>query len=193
MAVDAVAIGSVAVGSVFLYAGIKGYSIPQTIQSVVSGKTPAQQSQSNPITGSSGGSGSSGAPPGDTGTHGRSAAANQALAKLSVIRTHPGWATGQQWADWVSLWNQESTWNNLAQNPSSGALGIAQALGHGTAGTNGKYGNEYGANFGLSTAQAKKANDGDALYQIEWGINYIEQTYGSPSAAWAHEKASNWY
>lgn len=184
--VNGIALASVGAGSVFVYAGIKGYSIPQTIQAIVQGKTPAGQSQATPITATAatGGTGGGGAAAGDTSAHGASAAANQALAKLSVIASHPSWATGQQWADWVSLWNQESGWNNLALNPSSGAFGIAQALGHGLPGTAGKYGNQY---------PSIAANDGNALAQIQWGINYIASAYGSPSAAWAHEESAGWY
>jgi hypothetical protein len=43
--INGTAVGVISVGFVFLYAGIKGYSIPQTIQSVVQGKTPAKQTQ----------------------------------------------------------------------------------------------------------------------------------------------------
>jgi hypothetical protein len=43
------ALGSVFVGSVFLYAGVKGYSVGQAIQSIVSGKSPTGLSQANPV------------------------------------------------------------------------------------------------------------------------------------------------
>jgi hypothetical protein len=79
----------------------------------------------------------------------------------------------------VSLWNRESGWSNTAENPSSGAYGIAQALGHGPT-------NQYPAgpaNPPVSSASA----------QIAWGLSYIKQTYGSPSAAWAHEESEGWY
>lgn len=93
----------------------------------------------------------------------------------------------------ISLWNQESGWNPKARNPSSGAYGIPQALGHGVPGGAANDGtNEYGG-FGLTTAQAKAANSGMTYWQIVWGLNYIADTYGSPSAAWAHEKTHNWY
>ena len=41
-----------------------------------------------------------------------------------------GW-TGAQWSCLHALWARESGWNNRAENPKSGAYGIAQALGHG--------------------------------------------------------------
>lgn len=40
-----VAIGLITAGAVSLYAGLKGYSIPTTIQSIVQGKTPQTQTQ----------------------------------------------------------------------------------------------------------------------------------------------------
>jgi len=81
-----------------------------------------------------------------------------------------GWGSGDEWNSLVALWNQESGWNPNAVNPSSGAIGIPQALGHGSV-------------FAL----------GDAGAQIAWGLDYIAGRYGSPSGAWAHEKANNWY
>jgi hypothetical protein len=43
--VNGTAIGVISVGLVFVYSGLKGYSIPQTIQSIVQGKSPANQVQ----------------------------------------------------------------------------------------------------------------------------------------------------
>ncbi len=33
----------------------------------------------------------------------------------------------------------------------------------------------------------------DAAVQIDWGLWYIAQTYGSPSKAWQHSKQIGWY
>lgn len=49
--INGVAIGVVTVGGLFVYAGIKGYSIPATIQDIVTGKSPLNQSQTTAITG----------------------------------------------------------------------------------------------------------------------------------------------
>jgi hypothetical protein len=125
---------------------------------------------------------------GDAGSGG-SATANQQIAQ-QIIAANPqfaGWGTGANWSGLVSLWNQESGWSASAQNPGSGALGIAQALGHSTSGSG-----EYGG-YGLTAAQAAAANAGSAAAQILWGLNYILDTYGSPAAAWQHEQANNWY
>lgn len=47
-----VALGSIAAGGIFVYAGIKGYSVPQTIRALISGKSPAGQAQAAPVSGS---------------------------------------------------------------------------------------------------------------------------------------------
>lgn len=75
----------------------------------------------------------------------------------------------------VKLWNKESGWNWKATNPGSGAYGIPQSL----------PGNK------MSSAGADwKTNP---KTQVNWGLDYIAQRYGSPSAAWAHSVATNWY
>ena len=96
-----------------------------------------------------------------------SAAAAQAYARSQLGRF--GWGAGQMPA-LIALWNQESGWNANAVNPGSGAYGIPQALGHG-----------------------HPYNLGDYANQIQWGLNYIKQRYGSPMAAEAHELSNHWY
>lgn len=75
----------------------------------------------------------------------------------------------------VNLWNRESGWNANAHNNSSGAHGIPQSL-----------------------PASKMASEGDDYYtngytQIRWGLKYIRDRYGSPSAAWQHFQNKNWY
>ena len=43
------ALGAVFFGGVFIYAGLKGYSVTHTLAIIISGKSPAGQSQSTPI------------------------------------------------------------------------------------------------------------------------------------------------
>lgn len=102
-----------------------------------------------------------------TGPHSGSAAVAQAFAK-SILWAY-GWGQNQ-FPPLQALWNQESGWNSYAVNPSSGAYGIPQALGHG-----------------------HPYNLGDYQAQIRWGLAYIKQRYGSPAAAEAHELANHWY
>jgi hypothetical protein len=99
----------------------------------------------------------------DTGARSGSARLAQSFAASVLPR---GWS----FPALLSLWNQESGWNAYAVNPSSGAYGIPQSLGHG-----------------------HPYNLGDYKAQIMWGINYIAGRYGSSQAAWAHERAFNWY
>jgi len=96
-----------------------------------------------------------------------SAAAAQAFAR-SILWAY-GWGMGQ-FPPLQALWNQESGWSAWAVNPSSGAYGIPQSLGHG-----------------------HPYNLGDYANQVRWGLAYISGRYGSPAAAWAHEVAFNWY
>ncbi len=103
---------------------------------------------------------------GDSGARSHSAAVAQAYAR-SILGLF-GWGPSQ-FLPLLELWNQESGWNAYAVNPSSGAAGIAQSLGHGP------------------------VTLGDYISQINWGLGYIRQRYGSPAAAWGHETAFNWY
>jgi hypothetical protein len=98
---------------------------------------------------------------------GGTSSSNEALGKQMMIQH--GWGSGE-WPSLRALWTQESGWNANAVNPTSGAYGIPQALGHG-----------------------HPYNLGDPRAQIKWGLNYIAERYGSPSAAEAHERAFNWY
>ena len=112
--------------------------------------------------------------PASTGSAtGQSASTNQATGKL--IAAKYGWNTGTEWEDLVLLWNKESGWNNLAQNPTSTAYGIAQFLDS----TWGDYGT------GPKTS--------DPTLQITYGLMYIKGKYGDPIKAWQHEQAYNWY
>jgi hypothetical protein len=81
---------------------------------------------------------------------------------------------GSEFSCLENLWGKESRWNPNAQNPSSSAYGIPQFLDSTWAGT------------GI-------AKTSDGYRQIDAGLIYIEQRYGSPCAAWAHSRAHNWY
>jgi hypothetical protein len=72
------------------------------------------------------------------------------------------------------LWGKESGWNPNAQNPSSTAYGIPQFLDSTWAGT------------GI-------AKTSDGYRQIDAGLIYIEERFGSPCGAWSHSQAKGWY
>jgi hypothetical protein len=87
-----------------------------------------------------------------------------------------GW-TGAQWRALYDLWNNESGWNPLADNPTSTAFGIPQFL--------------------ASTARAYGLAPGDtnAQHQIVAGLAYIRDAYGSPLNAWNawQSRSPHWY
>ena len=75
----------------------------------------------------------------------------------------------------VELWNHESGWNVDSRNSSSGAYGIPQAL---PASKMAAVGSDYMTN---------------PVTQIKWGLDYIQGTYGTPTAALNHWKNTGWY
>jgi hypothetical protein len=172
MAISAAAVAYCAVGGLVAYSGIKGATISDTFQAVIKGNLTVSDTETIGAPASSGsGTAAGGGTTGNTGASNASAASNQALAKqLATSMGHADWTTGQAWADWVSLWNQESSWQDEA-NPNSNARGIAQNI------------NGYGPDY----------IEGNMTSQITWGINYIAQRYGSPIMAWAHEQSNDWY
>ena len=111
---------------------------------------------------------------------------------INLAAKKHGWNKGTQWAALTNIIHAESGGNPMATNPNSGAFGIAQALGHGTANTTGCGRNEYGG-FGLTDKQAQEANCGNAAWQMVWMLNYIKARYGTPEAAWAYHQKNNSY
>ena len=122
-------------------------------------------------------SGSSGSDSGTTPTpSGRlwHATVAQAQAYAAGAAAQRGW-TGNDWDCLVKLWNRESRWLWYAENASSGAYGIPQSLPADKMAA-------FGANY-----------RDDAAVQIDWGLWYIAQAYGSPSKAWQNSEQVGWY
>lgn len=122
-------------------------------------------------------SGSSGSDSGTTTTpSGRlwHATVAQAQAYAAGAAAQRGW-TGNDWDCLVKLWNRESRWLWYAENASSGAYGIPQSLPADKMAA-------FGANY-----------RDDAAVQIDWGLWYIAQRYGSPSKAWQNSEQIGWY
>jgi hypothetical protein len=85
-----------------------------------------------------------------------------------------GWSS-DQFSCLDALWTSESNWNPYAENSSSGAYGIPQAL-----------------------PPEKMASAGpdwrsNSATQIRWGLEYIRSSYGSPCGAWYFKSANAWY
>lgn len=85
-----------------------------------------------------------------------------------------GWAGGQ-FGCLNLLWTRESGWRYTADNPSSSAYGIPQAL------------------PGSKMATAGPRWRTNPVTQISWGLAYVKRNYGTPCAAWGHETAAGWY
>ncbi|MPZ62690.1 MAG: transglycosylase SLT domain-containing protein [Propionibacteriales bacterium] len=86
-----------------------------------------------------------------------------------------GWASQTEFDCLDALYISESNWDPLAVNPSSGAYGIPQSL-----------------------PAEKMAAAGDdwrtnPVTQLEWGLAYIQERYGTPCSAWSFKQANNWY
>jgi hypothetical protein len=73
------------------------------------------------------------------------------------------------------LWVSESDWDMHADNPTSTAYGIPQAL---TGGTHDNLPADYMSN---------------PVSQIRWGLEYIRDSYGTACSAWEFKQANNWY
>lgn len=74
-----------------------------------------------------------------------------------------------------SLWTRESNWTWNADNPSSSAYGIPQAL------------------PGSKMSSAGADWETNPATQIKWGLGYIQDRYGSPCGAWGHSQSNGWY
>ena len=74
-----------------------------------------------------------------------------------------------------SLWSSESGWRVNADNPSSSAYGIPQAL-------PGSKMSSFGADWATNP-----------ITQIRWGLDYISDRYGSPCSAWSFKQGRGWY
>jgi hypothetical protein len=104
-------------------------------------------------------------------SHDPSAADNQAYAKkMNALK---GWS--RCWPSLLTMWNHESGWNEKAENPGSGAYGIAQAL-------PGSKMNSVGPDWRTN-----------AITQITWGLSYVGSRYGDPCRAWGWWQVHHWY
>jgi hypothetical protein len=92
----------------------------------------------------------------------------------ALMSSQYGWGS-DQFSCLSSLWTKESGWSYTAYNANGGATGIPQAL------------------PGSKMASVASDWQTNATTQVIWGLRYIQGSYGTPCAAWAHSQASNWY
>ena len=111
--------------------------------------------------------------PGNAGAGSSNAYGQYALQRFAQF----GWGPEELNA-LTTLWNRESgnpkardiTWNPAAANPTSSARGIAQKM-----------------------TSVHGPLEPTWQGQIDWGLNYIAERYGSPSQALAFHNRRNWY
>ncbi|GAB3700365.1 aggregation-promoting factor C-terminal-like domain-containing protein [Nocardiopsis oceani] len=82
--------------------------------------------------------------------------------------------SGQEWTCLDNLWSQQSAWDHNVTDPDTGASGIV----------------------GFNPARHGDMPDGfegSPATQIDWGLNYIDQNYGTPCAAWSYWQSTGSY
>ena len=99
----------------------------------------------------------------------------KAIARGMLASGWKQWDTAEQWEALEWLWEHESGWRWDADNPTSDAYGIPQAL------------------PGRKMASAGEDWKHNAATQIRWGLGYIQSRYGSPTAAKAFWLSHHWY
>jgi hypothetical protein len=92
----------------------------------------------------------------------------------SMMAERYGWGAGE-FSCLDTLWEHESSWDPQAENASSGAYGIPQAL-------PGSKMSAYGSDW-----------QSNPVTQIQWGLAYIRQSYSSPCGAWSVWQSKGWY
>lgn len=100
--------------------------------------------------------------------------AGSARAIAKAMAAERGWGDGE-FSCLDQLWQKESGWRWNAENSSSGAYGIPQAL------------------PGSKMATAGDDWQTNPATQISWGLGYIANRYGTPCGAWAHSVDVGWY
>ena len=146
--------------------------VTQKVDEVVLVGTGAQQEAAAQADGGGEGSGNSAPAPAANPGAGTDPDSAKAVAR-SMMAGH-GWGDSE-FSCLENLWTRESSWNYQAENASSGAYGIPQAL--------------------PGTKMSEVADDWatNPTTQITWGLNYISGRYGTPCSAWAHSESVGWY
>jgi len=103
----------------------------------------------------------------------------KAYAQLQFARY--AWSTGSQYPCLNSLWTGESNWQWNADNPSSSAYGIPQAL--------------PGSKMGSQVQGGATNWLTDGLTQVLWGLQYISGVYSTPCSAYNAwlSRSPHWY
>lgn len=148
-------------GAAYIDQGVTDTRGGETFVVTVTTPTPEPKPSEN----ASSGEGADSAPSADPGSA-------QAIAQQMVADR--GWGS-EQYDCLYSLYDRESGWNVGAENSSSGAYGIPQAL-------PGDKMASHGGDWRTNPAT-----------QIAWGLDYISGRYGTPCGAWGHSESVGWY
>jgi hypothetical protein len=137
--------------------------------------SPAQVAAANPSTSTSTGTGSGSAGGGVIYVTSTPPNPNTAQSIAYTIMGSYGFSPTTYFGCLQSLWNRESGWRYDAENPSSGAYGIPQAL------------------PGSKMVSAGADWQTNPRTQIIWGLGYIKSMYGTPCGAWSFELHNGYY
>ncbi len=91
-----------------------------------------------------------------------------------MMQNKYGWGA-DQFSCYNSIIMRESKWDIYADNPHSSAYGIPQAL-------PGSKMAAFGSDWRTNPAT-----------QIRWGLDYVDQRYGTPCQAWSFKRSHGWY
>ena len=97
-------------------------------------------------------------------------AQNKEIARYLIRTEYSQWNDGPQFECLDKLWQAESRWNHRARNKRTGACGIPQSY---PCNKMADWGKAYGVDYRKNPWP-----------QIAWGLQYVENRYGTPCAAW---------
>ncbi|HEX8487826.1 MAG TPA: hypothetical protein VF642_04720 [Propionibacteriaceae bacterium] len=92
----------------------------------------------------------------------------------SMMDNKYGWGASE-FSCYNKIIMRESVWDTFADNPTSSAYGIPQAL------------------PGSKMASAGSDWRDNPATQIKWGLGYVKSRYGTPCSAWSFKSAHGWY
>lgn len=173
-------IAALAGGSILLWSAIKGRSWSAVLKELMAGTQPSTTTQENPISvaapASFAGTSATPGPTSGTGTI-TNMGGNRGIVQLQASAY--GWGTGSNWTSLDHIITHESSWSNTADNPSSHAYGLFQALPY--------------TKMPKAAWPASAGGNSDPVVQTKWGLAYIKSRYGTPDNAWAWWQTHNWY
>lgn len=95
---------------------------------------------------------------------------NKEIARYLINDEYSHWDDESQFQCLDRLWQAESRWNQRARNKRTGACGIPQSYPCNKM-------SDWGKAYGVDHRR-------NPWPQIAWGLQYIDERYGTPCAAW---------